>query len=74
MREMTDLFANLLLRKLRFLVLIGFAGIIGVAAVNGWSWTTFIVILIAGVLLLLAWALFSFWIWFFRNAGRQETR
>ena len=71
---MTELFATLLLKRLRFLVLIGLCGIIAVAAVNGWSWTTAIVILIAGVLLLLAWAIFSFWIWFFRNAGRQETR
>ena len=69
-----ELIATLLLKRLRFLVILALAAIIGVAAVNGWSWTTFIVIVVACGLLLFAWALFGFWIWFFRNAGRQETR
>ena len=71
---MIDLFATVLLKKLRFLVIVALCAIIGVAAVNGWSWTTFIVSFIAIGLLLFAWAIFGFWIWFFRNAGRQETR
>ena len=49
-----ELIATLLLKRLRFLVIIALAAIVGIAAVNGLSWTTFVFSFIAIGLLLFA--------------------
>ena len=60
--------------KLRFLLLVAAAAIAGVFATNGWSWASGIVTFIALFIVLSAWALVSFWIWVFRNSGRETPR
>ncbi len=70
-----DIVAGLMQRKLRFLLIVVGAGLAGIVYAHGWSWTTAILSLVVVMVLGFGWALTSFWIWFFRNAGRQgDTR
>ena len=63
--------AQLARRKLMFLVALAAVAIIGASAAHGWSWTSFIVTVIALLVLFFAWAMVTFWIWVIRNSGRQ---
>ncbi len=66
-----ELIARLIERKFHFLLVIVGLGLAGIIYAHGWSWTTAIFSLIVILVLGFGWALTSFWIAFFRNAGRQ---
>jgi membrane associated rhomboid family serine protease len=74
MRELFEFIAQLLRRKLHFIIFTAVVAVIGVAATHGLSWTTMVVATIAVFLVMSAWALFSFWISVFRNTGKRESQ
>jgi len=65
---------SLVRQKLKFVVFLAAVAIIGVFATNGLSWTSVLVTAIAVFVVLFGWALVSFWIWVFRNAGRGVSQ
>ena len=66
--------ANLMQRKFRFLSIIVVIGLAGIIYAHGWSWTTALFGLAIVLALGFGWAAVSFWVWVFRNAGRQEEQ
>jgi hypothetical protein len=66
-----DLIASLMQRKFRFLAAILVIGLAGIIYAHGWSWTTVLFSLAVVLALGFGWAATSFWVWVFRNAGRQ---
>ena len=69
-----EFIAQLIRRQFRFHLAIIAIGAAGIVYVNGWSWTSAIVALLALTLIPLAWALVAFWVYVFSNTGRQEDR
>jgi hypothetical protein len=66
-----DFIASLMQRKFRFLATILVIGLAGIIYAHGWSWTTVLFGLAVVLALGFGWAAISFWVWVFRNAGRQ---
>ena len=66
-----DFIANLMQRKFRFLAIILVIGVAGIVYAHGWSWTTVLFSVAVVLALGFGWAAVSFWVWVFRNTGRQ---
>ncbi len=66
-----DFIANLMQRKLRFLLIVVVLGLAGIVYAHGLTWTTALFSLAVILALGFGWAAVSFWVWVFRNTGRQ---
>jgi fatty acid desaturase len=58
----------------RFLLFMIALAVAGIVYVNGWSWTSAIVVALAVLVVAGFWSLTTFWLSFFRDIGRKESR
>jgi hypothetical protein len=66
-----DFIANMMQRKFRLLAALVLIGLAGILYAHGLTWTTGLFTLAFLLVLGFGWAAVSFWVWVFRNAGRQ---
>jgi hypothetical protein len=66
-----DFIANVMQRKFRFLAALVLIGLAGILYAHGLTWTTALFTAVFVLVLGFGWAAISFWVWVFRNAGRQ---
>jgi hypothetical protein len=63
--------ANMMARKMRWLLIVVGLGLAGIVYAHGLNWTTFVVVVLGVLVLASGWIAVAFWISFFRNLGRS---
>jgi hypothetical protein len=66
--------ADMMQRKFRFLLILVLIGLAGILYAHGLTWTTALFTVAFVLVLGFGWAAISFWVWVFRNAGRQKDQ
>jgi hypothetical protein len=66
--------ADIMQRKFRFLAIVVVVGLAGILYAHGMTWTTALFTVAFLLVLGFGWAAVNFWVWVFRNAGRQREQ